>query len=164
GTLSVGITTSANHLAMYMINSSDAFFVTTDSLALAPIFSGEAQRSATVAFTNLSLNGTAVFHLSGDSSNMGHDAVLALASADGTGNLTSFHIFQNIEGIFTTQTVTTGTYSVAPNGRVTLSGVGLNPPPVLYLSAQNQGFVVGTGPFSEIGKFEQQTGGPFSNA
>src|SRR5438876_4998043 len=164
GTLSVGITTSANHLAMYMINSSDAFFVTTDSLAVAPIFSGEAQRSAAVAFTNLSLSGTAVFHLSGDSSNMGHDAVLALASADGTGNLTSFHIFQNIEGVFTTQTVTTGTYSVAPNGRVTLSGVGLNPPPVLYLSAQNQGFVVGTGPFSEIGKFEQQTGGPFSNA
>jgi len=36
--------------------------------------------------------------------------------------------------------------------------------PVLYLSAQNQGFVVGTGPFAEIGKFEQQTGGPFSNA
>src|SRR5947208_7689865 len=70
GTLSVGITTSANHLAMYMINSSDAFFVTTDSLAVAPIFSGEAQRSATVAFTNLSLSGTAVFHLSGDSSNM----------------------------------------------------------------------------------------------
>ena len=164
GTMSVGITVGGtNHLAMYMINSSDAFFVTTDSLALAPIFSGEAQRSAT-AFTTLSLNGTAVFHLSGDSSNMGHDAVLALASADGTGNLTSFHIFQNIEGIFTTQTVTTGTYSVAPNGRVTLSGVGLNPPPVLYLSAQNQGFVVGTGPFSEIGKFEQQTGGPFSNA
>ncbi|OLB90724.1 MAG: hypothetical protein AUI02_10780 [Acidobacteria bacterium 13_2_20CM_2_57_12] len=163
GTLSVGITTSANHLAMYMINSSDAFFVTTDSLAVAPIFSGEAQRSA-AAFTTLSLNGTAVFHLSGDSSNMGHDSVLALASADGTGNLTSFHIFQNIEGVFTTQTVTTGTYSVAPNGRVTLSSVGLNPPPVLYLTAQNQGFVVGTGPFSEIGKFEQQTGGPFSNA
>ena len=164
GTLSVAITSNtANNLAMYMINSSDAFFVTTNSLALTPIFSGEAQRAA-AAFTPLSLSGTAVFHLSGDSSNMGHDAVLALASADGTGNLTSFHIFQNIEGIFTTQTVTTGTYSVAPNGRVTLSGVGLNPPPVLYLSAQNQGFVVGTGPFSEIGKFEQQTGGPFSNA
>src|SRR5207253_1225670 len=108
GTLSVAITSSAaNHLAMYMINSSDAFFVTTDSLAVAPIFSGEAQRSA-AAFTTLSLNGTAVFHLSGDSSNMGHDAVLALTSADGTGNLTSFHIFQNIEGVFTTQTVTTG--------------------------------------------------------
>jgi len=165
GTVDVGITTSgANHLAVYMINSSEAFFVTTDSIAVAPIFSGETQRSATVAFTNLSLSGTAVFHLSGDSSNAGHDAVLAMATADGTGNLTSFHIFQNIEGVFTTQTVTTGTYSVASNGRVTLSGVGLNPPPVLYLSAQNQGFVVGTGPFAEIGKFEQQTGGPFSNA
>ena len=164
GTLSVAISSNAaNHLAMYMINSSDAFFVTTDSLALAPIFSGEAQRSA-AAFTTLSLSGTMVFHLSGDSSNMGHDAVLALATADGTGNLTSFHIFQNIQGVFTTHTVTTGTYSVASNGRVTLSGVGLNPPPVLYLSAQNQGFAVGTGPFAEIGKFEQQTGGPFSNA
>ena len=165
GTVDVGITTSgANHLAVYMINSSEAFFVTTDSIAVAPIFSGETQRSATVAFTNLSLSGTAVFHLSGDSSNAGHDAVLAMATADGTGNLTSLHIFQNIEGVFTTQTVTTGTYSVASNGRVILSGVGLNPPPVLYLSAQNQGFVVGTGPFAEIGKFEQQTGGPFSNA
>src|SRR5436190_773895 len=126
GTLSVAITSSTpNNLAMYMINSSDAFFVTTDSLALTPIFSGEAQRSAT-AFTTLSLNGAAVFHLSGDSSNMGHDAVLALATADGTGNLTSSHIFQNIEGVFTTQTVTTGNYSVAPNGRVTLSSFGLN--------------------------------------
>jgi len=163
GTLSVAITSNtANNLAMYMINSSDAFFVTTDSLALTPIFSGEAQRSA-AAFTPLSLSGTAVFHLSGDSSNMGHDAVLALASADGMGSLTSFHTFQNIEGVFTTQTVSTGTYSVASNGRVTLSGVGLNPPPVLYLSAQNQGFVVGTGSFAEIGKFEQQTGGSFSN-
>src|SRR5439155_1367436 len=51
GTLSVAITSNtANNLAMYMINSSDAFFVTTNSLALTPIFSGEAQRAA-AAFT-----------------------------------------------------------------------------------------------------------------
>jgi len=38
GTVDVGITTSgANHLAVYMINSSEAFFVTTDSIAVAPI-------------------------------------------------------------------------------------------------------------------------------
>ena len=165
GTMGVGITTSgANHFAMYVINSADAFFVTTDSLALAPIFSGEAQRSAAVAFTTLSLSGTAVFHLSGNSGGAGREAMLALANADGTGNLTSFRIFQNIDGIFTTQTVTTGTYSVVPNGRVTLSGMGLNPPPVLYLSGQNQGFAVGTGPFAEIGRFEKQAAGPFSNA
>jgi len=95
-----------------------SIFVTTDSIAVAPIFSGETQRSATVAFTNLSLSGTAVFHLSGDSSNAGMTRCLQWPPRTARES-DLIHIFQNIEGVFTTQTVTTGTYSVASNGRVT---------------------------------------------
>jgi hypothetical protein len=161
GITAIGVT---NNFAIYMINSSEAFFASTDSLTFDPIFGGEALGSAATPFTLLSLNGSAVLHLAGDSSNSGSNAVLALATADGLGNLTSFQVFQDTAGTFTSQT-TTGTYAVEPNGRVTLSAaMGLNGTLVLYLSGQNQGFAVGTGAFSEIGRMEPQSGGPFNNA
>lgn len=157
GITAIGVT---NHFAMYIINSSDAFFVSTDNLSVDPIFSGEAVGSA-LTFAPSSLNGSAVLHMTGNGSSP--DVLLALAVADGLGNLSSFKVVQNNAGTVTSQTITTGTYSVAPNGRVTFTGVGPNPP-VLYLSGQNSGFAVGTGPLSEIGTLEPQAAGPFSSA
>jgi hypothetical protein len=159
GITAIGVT---DHFAMYLINASDAFFMSTDSLILDPIFGGEALASSAAPFTNSSLKGPAVLHLTGNSSS-GDDAILVLATADGAGNLSSFQLFQNLAGTFSTQNLTTGTYSVAANGRVTLSGVG-STPPVIYLSGQNEGFALGTGSLSEIGRMEAQAAGPFSTA
>jgi len=55
-----------------------------------------------------------------------------------------------------------GTYTVASNGRVTLTG-GMNPP-VIYVVSANKGFLVGTDTSVIAGSFEPQSGGPFTNA
>ncbi|HEX2713113.1 MAG TPA: hypothetical protein VHM88_13020, partial [Candidatus Acidoferrales bacterium] len=53
-----------------------------------------------------------------------------------------------------------GAYTVAANGRVTLSGAGVGlHPPVLYLSGQNTGFLVGTDGSAESGMLEPQAPG-----
>ena len=70
---------------------------------------------------------------------------------------------QNAGGTHT-QEASQGTYSVAANGRVTLTGFGSNTPPVLYLVNQNQAFLVGQDNTIASGYVEPQSGVPFSNA
>ena len=58
-----------------------------------------------------------------------------------------------------------GTYSVASNGRVTLTNSGIAAPdPVLYLVGQNQGFIIGSDPGVIFGFMESQTPPPFTAA
>jgi hypothetical protein len=160
GTLALVTGTTTLHFALYMISSSDALIVSTDALSNStPIDSGEALGSPS-SFSNSSLNGPLVLHSTGGSSGVS----LVLTSADGAGNLPAVNIRQNNVGIFRT-TTGSGTYAVAANGRVTLSGAGVGlHPPVLYLSGQNTGFLVGTGGTAESGMLEPQAAGTPSGA
>ena len=85
---------------------------------------------------------------------------LASLSVDGLGNFTT-NDNVNSAGVFATSS-TTLSYQVASNGRVTLAGTST--PPILYLYAPNQGFLLGTDANVTFGILEPQTGGPFSDA
>jgi hypothetical protein len=142
-------------LVLYMINSSDIFFESTDG-----IFSGEGIGVPTgTTFTQASLTGAAVFRKTAQLST-GPIVDVALASSNGTGGI---DITDNTNNAGTFSSGTTHfTYTVASNGRVTL--MGGTKPPVLYLYGQNAGFLVGTDTNVEFGVIESQATGPFNAA
>ena len=158
GTLTVQGTSTFTMPAMafYMVNSGDIFLLSTDT----SILSGEALSiSPGTIFSQSSLNGASVLRETARSSSS--DIVdIATISADGKSAITS-NDNTNSAGTFTNGS-TQFNYSVAANGRVTLTGGST--PPVLYLYGPNQGFLVGTDPDVTFGILEPQAAGPFSNA
>jgi hypothetical protein len=157
GTLQPTAGSFATSLVLYMVNSSDVFFESTDG-----VFSGEGIGVPTgTKFNQASLNATSVFRITAQSST-GPIVDVALASANGNGGI-SIKDNTNNAGTFSSAT-TQLTYTVASNGRVALmGGMGGTKPPVLYLYGQNAGFLVGTDTNVEFGIVEPQATGSFSN-
>src|ERR1700731_4663773 len=155
GTLQFTGSSFTSNLVLYMVSSGDVFFV-----GFGPgQHGGEAVGVLSgTTFTQASLNGTAVFRKTAQST--GPIVDVALASANATGGI-SITDNTNSAGTFSTGT-TAFTYTVASNGRVTLTG-GTNPP-VLYLYGKNAGFLVGTDANVDFGAIEAQAAGPFNNA
>jgi len=145
----------ATSLVLYMVNSGDVFFESTDG-----VFSGEAIGVPTgTTFNQASLTGSAVIRETAQSST-GPLVDVALATANGTGGL---NVTDNTNNAGTFSSATTAfTYTVASNGRVTL--MGSTKPPVFYLYGPNAGFLVGTDSNVEFGIIEAQAAGPFNPA
>ena len=87
---------------------------------------------------------------------------MGLLTTDGNGN-GSASIDQNDGGTLT-QLHSSGTYTVAANGRVTLSSSFGTNPPIFYLVDHNQAFVVGTDNFVTSGILDTQSPSQFTNA
>lgn len=156
GTLQFTGSTFTSNLVLYMVSSGDVFFV-----GLGPGHQGgEAVGVPSgTTFTQASFTGAAVFRKTAQSTT-GPIVDVALASADGAGGI-SITDNTNNAGTFSSGP-TPFTYTVASNGRVTLTG-GTNPP-VLYLYGNNAGFLVGTDANVEFGIIEAQAAGPFNNS
>jgi hypothetical protein len=123
--------------------------------------SGEALRESNEPFGTSSLSGVSVTSGTGlDGSNASVFIGLFNASA---GNAT-LNADQNDAGTVSSISLPSGSYIVAPNGRVTVSALG-DRISVLYLAATNQAFVLGSDAAATLGILESQTGGPvFSDA
>jgi large repetitive protein len=164
GTASIVSSHGTSHVAVYMVSSSKLLMVGTDPQTGTPVYSGE-MRSQSGTFGNSSLNAKAIFYLTGLDLNGGSvaqqvDIGTFTGNGAGSGSVT---VIEDDAGTLTQQPPFTCTYSVASNGRVTLSGgCGGNNNPVLYLTAVNTGLMEGTGNSVESGQFEPQTGGPFT--
>jgi hypothetical protein len=159
GTLNLQIST-APLITFYMIDSGDAFLMANDNNA--DVFQGAGEAigvPSTATFTQASLNGVSV--LRGTAQSVTGPVVdIATVSADGKGAATVNDNVNNAGAFISSSTAFN--YTVASNGRVTLTGG--NTPPVLYLYGPNQGFLLGTDPNVTFGILEPQTSGPFSNA
>jgi hypothetical protein len=109
------------------------------------------------------LNGVSVIEVNGadDSGSPVSEAEAGLLTTDGQGN-GSVSIDQNDGGTLT-QLHNSGTYTVAVNGRVTLSSSFGTNPPILYLVDHNQGFVVGTDSLVTAGILDAQFGSSFTD-
>jgi len=123
------------------------------------------QTVANGSFTNATLHGISVLHLDGlDSSSNGTstiyfpDVQLDLTTFDGVGNL-AVAGDENDGGTATSNSLSV-TYSVASNGRVTVTGG--NHPPFFYLVGSNQGFAMNFSSAVQTGYFEPQTATGFS--
>jgi hypothetical protein len=155
---------AAGHEAVYIVSANQALLMTTDAESSNGLVSGEMQSQSSTSFTNSDLNGTAVYYLEDQGQTTGDSrATIGLASFDGTGKLTVVSQDKNDSGVHTNKANQTGlTYSVAANGRVTITGA--NNPQTAYLVSPTAGFLMETSGGTSAGFVEAQTGGPFSAA
>ena len=162
------------HWVYYVTSANELNLLSTDPInSPANLLQQTALRQGLASFANSSLNGVSVVGSSGIAQSQDGqkrapaagvpDVVLGLLTADGNGS-GNLSIDQNDGGTLTQQQTSQGTYSVATNGRVTLTGFDSNTPPVIYLINQNQGFLVGQDTTVASGYLQPQSGVPFSTA
>ncbi len=165
GTLAVVVGATTFNYALYMVSSSEILLVGTDSISSTnPLDSGEVLQQQG-SFSTSSLSGNFVLYLSGESgsgSSATSNTALVLGTVTSSGNAT-VTIYEDSGGTVQAPKSQSGTYAVASNGRVTLSGFGGNPP-VFYLVNQSEGFVGGTDNSVTFGFLEPQAAGPFSTS
>jgi hypothetical protein len=163
------------------------FYVVNDSQMLAlelryntekgegfPPVDGMIVQQAPGSFSNGSLNGVSVAGLestdiesfgclpvNGCNSGLPEEQV-GLFAWDGNGTFT-VNGDQNDGGTMDAPSYS-GTYSVASNGRVTLTAPEQANSPILYLTGPNQGFVMGTYLNTTFGSIYNQSGSPFGTA
>ena len=173
GTMNLAFTfggASANlNFVFYIVNAKRLLAMERDTVTSAtPLLNGVVVRQQTPSggFTNASLNGNMVIHLTGLSS-CGSGAtgvpkaVAGLITAGGSGAL-NLDFDENYCHAPNTVTGLSGTYSVASNGRttMTLGGNAL----VAYLTNTNQAFLFVSDGNVLFGAGEPQTAGPFTNS
>jgi Putative Ig domain len=145
GTATITTAQGAAVYSFYVVNSSQLLFMGIDTFAPGgnPLISGPMlQQSNNGSFTNGSLIGIGVFEVTALDSSTSQSQV-GQFTGDGGGNFSLTSDENN--GSTLTAPMGTGGYSVASNGRTTLSGSGFqNSQPVLYLVTTNQAFVIGT--------------------
>jgi hypothetical protein len=104
------------------------------------------------------MHGLMVLHMDGlDGTSVAAD--IGTLNADGNGGLAGTDYGDT--GGTSTVNALSGTYAVFSNGRVTVSLPG--PGGFAYLTGPNAGFLLDSGG-GEVGEFEPQAAGPFSNA
>jgi hypothetical protein len=148
--------------SFYIVSASEALLMSVDLQTVNTLFAGSVLKQVAVPFTISALNGTDVISLEGLGSTAGtSDVQVGLLVPVGNGTYT-LSTDENNGGTVTSNPTASGTYTVAANGRVTVTG-GAHPP-VIYLVSQDKGFIVGTDTAVTTGFFEPQVGTSFTNA
>ncbi len=163
-TYNAGASASYNWV-VYVVNANEIFIFSSDTLAAnKPITSGRAIVTGS-SFSNATLNGHYIIHLSGVSGGLAHVnlGLLNLSAGALTGTIREYSLGSTPNA--KTTTISGGTYAVnATSGRVTLASVGPNPP-VLYLTTPTDGisaFIIGTDNSSIFGLGEFQPAATYS--
>jgi hypothetical protein len=147
----------------YVVNGSQLLALETQPQANPEaVLAGQMVQQSSGSYTNSSLDGLSVVGVQSLDGGELPVVQVGLITWDGAGNFT-WTADQNDAGVMSTHSYT-GTYSVAANGRATLSVNGLAHSPILYLTGQNQGFVMGTDAGATEGLFFNQSGSPFDAA
>jgi hypothetical protein len=165
GTVSTTSPAQTTHFSLYVVSASEAFLMTTDAESTAGLQSGTVLSQASTPYSNSSLNASSVFYEVGVNSaspTTQSDLGIGLFTANGTGGLTIVSDENDGGTITTNKTISGFTYSVASNGRVTITG-GAATPPILYLVDNNKAFVLGANASVGSGFLEPQSGGPFTS-
>ncbi len=149
--------------AFYVVSASELLVLEVDGPMTAhPLLVGQALQASS-GFTDTALSGNAILGTQALSNGTAASVSGGIVNASGNGSSISFSFDQNVGGTVGTFSGS-GAYSVASNGRVTLSGSGLGSnPPVFYLVNTNQGFVIGTDSAITYGQFYAQSGSGFNN-
>jgi large repetitive protein len=156
---------------LYVVSSSELLILNTDAQVSGggtnTAFTGRALKQSGT-FSNSSLTGSHVNYTSGGSTN--GSVAASRAEADvikvTSGNNFTFSGYQNDGGNVTdpTKNSGSGTFSVASNGRVTLTVSGANNLPVFYLSSANTAFFLNSDSAASAGNMEPQVGSSFTNS
>jgi hypothetical protein len=160
-------TTSSNgnmNMVVYVVSSSELLMMAIDTGTPPMIMAGQVLLQSGT-FTDASLDGVSVIELQSlDTGNTPATPEATVGLFTATGNQTTFTVSmdRNDGGTLSTQSES-GTFSVASNGRVTLSQTGGGNAPVFYLVGPNQAFLVGQGSSVDFGTLTPQTGSNFTN-
>ena len=119
--------TGSTHIPFYIVSATEATSSTSTptTATVKPIFSGSAQKQSG-SFSNASLNGKVVFmsesaaEYSGGKPSKVYTG-LGLFTMNGAGAMTAAEIDENDGGVISHNSGVTGSYSVASNGRVTMT-------------------------------------------
>jgi hypothetical protein len=146
----------------YMVTPSDVLFMGFDPLDSShPMTTGEAILQTQPSFNAGSMMGSSIVTTTAQDTS-GKSSVL-LARLSGNGTTTINAAINGNDGGSITATSASGTYAVASNGRVSMSGLG-SQLTVLYLISPNYGFAIGQDSAASSGLAEAQTAGPFTAA
>jgi hypothetical protein len=147
--------------AFLVVSADELIFIETDARnnSSSPAMSGVALRQSGGPYSANSLNGPAVFGLTGAS-----DVSIGLEAFNGNGGFIGTSD-ENNGGVVTPNLAIAGNYLVDVNGlgRGTITPQGGQPRP-FYLVAPGEGFIIDMGPSPEAGMLESQTGGTFDNS
>ncbi len=164
GSFNAGVGATYNWVS-YVVNKNELFIVSTDVPAAAtPIVTGRAIVTSS-AFTNSSVSGNYIIHLSGSGSGSASVALglINLSSGSLSGTLNNYDPGSGPST--TTIAPGTATYTVnATSGRVTTTGTG-NHPPVFYLTTATDGisaFIIGTDGSASFGLADFQPAATYS--
>lgn len=157
--------TQTNHTspdtAIYVVSANEGLAVTINPRSTNPLLAGSGFRRATSAFGTGSLAGPDVISVAGIAT-AGTEALVGVATATaGASPTISLTSDSNDAGTITTNQTQTGGYTVAANGRAVLN---FATPVIVYLSQQDQGFVMSTDASVSFGELMPQTGGPFNSS
>jgi len=147
--------------SFYVVSATELLVMEIDQGAGQAIASGSILKQAGAgSFGSSSLNGTSVFETTAlETSGASNTAVsqVGLFITDGSGTLSTTSDL-NTGGTLTQPVKTGGTYTVATNGRVTLTNSGIgSSQPIVYLVSQNTGFMIGTDMSVAFGFMESQS-------
>jgi len=162
------------NFVFYVVSSSEMLMMAYDNGEKPSIILAGQVLQQSGSFTNASLNGNSVLEAVGvDSVNsqIVPDAQAGIINANGSGAFT-LTMDENDGGTFDNGTGNpesiSGDYSIAPNGRVTLSNIvgggGGGHTPIFYMVTTNQAFMIDTGSSATFGTITPQTGSNFNNA
>jgi hypothetical protein len=173
GSASLTVNGLGTHWVYYVTSANELTFLSSDPITSpAPLVLQTMLRQSKSTFDNTDLKGVGVVRTSGLSLTDRKkqrpqagttDVVLGLLTTDGAGN-GSVSLDENNGGTLTQQQVNNGTYTVASDGLVTLTGFGNGTPPFFYLVDKNEAFVLGQDNSVASGFLVPQGGAPFSNA
>ena len=163
GTATLTANSVTTNYSFYPVSASELIMLSVDPVSPnAPLALFSLLTRGLNNFTTSSLNTTTVAALQGIGSANGGpvpSGLLAFVKFDGNGNITA-STDQNVGGTLSTNSYT-GTYSIASNGRTTLTGFGSNTV-VFYLSTY-VGFTLVTDSTVTAGTIVPQGGTSFSN-
>ncbi|MBZ5667485.1 MAG: Ig domain-containing protein [Acidobacteriia bacterium] len=162
GTATITFTGQNNLKFVFYVVSASEMLAMEDDLAGSSLVAGQVLLQ-TGSFTNASLNGVSVSEVETFSSGTTPSAAAGLVTTNGAGTI-AWSTDQNQAGTMSSQSLS-GSYGASANGRVTLTLSGQSNPPVFYLIAPNQAFVVGTYSLGvDFGLMQPQSGSNFSNS
>jgi hypothetical protein len=164
GTLS-GVAGTTLNYAFYMASPSDILFAELDPFGgtnTNPMISGEAILQTQSSFDATSLSAPGIVTETGLNSTGKASALVGLLAGNSASGITGA-TDSNDGGTINSNVNISGSYAVTSNGRVALSGLG-SQLAVLYLTAPNQGFIIGQDSEASSGVLEAQSGGPVFNA
>jgi hypothetical protein len=164
-----GGSSSANNV-LYLVSSSEAFFMSTDAQATSSITAGTALLQSGAPFAANPLSGSYIGYDSGmgltnggATPGGGRTDLFLLGPVTAGNNALAGVQYRNNGGTFSSGGFAGSTYSVSPVGRSIIAGGGGHAP-LLYLVSTSQAFYLQSNLSVDDGFFELQSGGPFSDS